>query len=285
MMDYERLRVFLEIVDAGSMTAAARALHLTQPALSRSVKLLEEDLGVPLFERRPRKLVLTAAGRSLVPEARQIFRAGSRLQEIARVASRSDYFDVRIGTIDSVATYLLPAALETMQRAFPGLDQQVTTARSAQLIDDIKAGHLDLAVLAYSGAPKGIRTRRIGGYRLQCYGRKDRFAALAGCARESELAAFPQVVLTPGAPNGATRARRGSYAVTGTISSVKALVLAGFGVGFLLPFMLTEVEKRRLVASKIIHDPDCQLLLATSDAFEGATARRIGDTLFAALRR
>jgi hypothetical protein len=70
-MDYERLRVFVEIVDAGSMTAAARALHLTQPALSRSVKLLEEDLGVPLFERRPRRLVLTGSRPSPAARARR----------------------------------------------------------------------------------------------------------------------------------------------------------------------------------------------------------------------
>ena len=60
-MNMDRLRVFLQIVDSGSMSAAARAVHLTQPALSRTLKLFEEEIGVPLFIRRGRTLVVVRA--------------------------------------------------------------------------------------------------------------------------------------------------------------------------------------------------------------------------------
>jgi len=60
-MNLDRLRLFLQIVDSGSMSAAARAVHLTQPALSRTLRLLEDEVGVALFERRGRALVLDMA--------------------------------------------------------------------------------------------------------------------------------------------------------------------------------------------------------------------------------
>ncbi len=107
-MDLDRLRVFLQIVDSGSMSAAARVVHLTQPALSRTLKLLEDEVGVQLFDRRGRALVLTAGGRALVPRGRALLAESERVaREVGRSAQRS-YFDVRLGTVDSVATYLLP---------------------------------------------------------------------------------------------------------------------------------------------------------------------------------
>jgi len=78
-MNLDRLRLFLQIVDSGSMSAAARAVHLTQPALSRTLRLLEQEVGVALFERRGRALVLTAGGRALVPRARALLVDSERL--------------------------------------------------------------------------------------------------------------------------------------------------------------------------------------------------------------
>src|SRR2546430_343915 len=104
-MDLDRLNLFLKIVDLGSMSEAARAVHLTQPALSRSLRQLEEEVGAELFDRRGRHLVLTAAGRALVPRARALLAASEQARiEVSRSAERA-YFDVRLGTVDSVATF------------------------------------------------------------------------------------------------------------------------------------------------------------------------------------
>src|SRR3954468_13831481 len=133
-MNLDRLRVFLQIVDSGSMSAAARAVHLTQPALSRTLKLLEDDIGVPLFDRRGRALVLTAGGRALVPRARALIAESERVAlEVGRSADRS-YFDVRLGTVDSVATCLVPQLLPALRRALPGLAVKLSTARTAMLL-------------------------------------------------------------------------------------------------------------------------------------------------------
>ena len=80
-MDFDRLKFFFAIIDAGSLTAAAEKLNLTQPGLSRALKTLEEELGVDLFERVGRGLVLSQAGRALEAESRTLIR---QLDDVAR---------------------------------------------------------------------------------------------------------------------------------------------------------------------------------------------------------
>src|SRR5437016_3311078 len=139
-MHLDRLRVFLQIVDSGSMSAAARVVHLTQPALSRTVKLLEDEVGVPLFDRRGRALVLTAGGRALVPRGRALLAESERVaREVGRSAERS-YFDMRLGTVDSVATYLLPALVPALRTAFTDLAVKLSTARTAMLLRRVRTG-------------------------------------------------------------------------------------------------------------------------------------------------
>src|SRR5262245_25551869 len=161
-MNLDRLRVFLQIVDSGSMSAAARAVHLTQPALSRTLKLLEEEVGVPLFDRRGRALVLTAGGRALVPRGRALITESDRVaREVGRSAERS-YFDVRLGVVDSVATYLLPRLLPSLRRPFPALAVKLSTTRTGLLLRRVRAGDLDLAIVAHSGPPPDATVRLLG---------------------------------------------------------------------------------------------------------------------------
>src|SRR5690348_10161914 len=74
LMDSRQLEYFLAVVDHGGMSAAAAALHLSQPSLSQAIRGLERDLGVPLFHRVGRRVVPSAAGEALVPPARQVLR-------------------------------------------------------------------------------------------------------------------------------------------------------------------------------------------------------------------
>src|SRR5690606_30676702 len=96
-MDTDRLHLFVEIVTTGSLSAAARTVHLSQPAASRSLKALESELGVDLFERCGRRLVLAPAGRALLPRARALLHdLRDATRAVEEVAERG-YHDVRIG--------------------------------------------------------------------------------------------------------------------------------------------------------------------------------------------
>src|SRR5205823_5335902 len=100
------------------------------------------------------------------------------------------------------------------------------------LLDQVERQGLDLAVVASSGPPDDVRSRPVGRYRLRHYGRSDRFPTLSRAKRLRELEGYPMVQIEPGPGQTAVLPRASlSTAMASNVSSVKALVLAGFGVG------------------------------------------------------
>lgn len=284
-MNLERLKLFLTVVDAGSVTAGAKAAHLTQPALSRNLQLLQEDLGAPLFERQGRRLALTAAGRSLVPRARDLLGSvGAVALEVRRAAER-DYHDLRMGVIDSVATFLFPHVVGPLRAQFPKLALRLTTARTALLKERLQEGVLDLAIIAHSGPPKGLPSVHLGPYPLRYFGRKDLFPELKKVNSPEALHSFPIVELDPGPGQVEVRTEASqSHALASNIATVKALVLSGFGVGDLADFMLTAEERRMLVTAPFTHDPNCGLFLIRGQQWSGPTELKLVDTIAASVR-
>lgn len=283
-MNLERLRLFVKIVEAGTMSAAAGLVHLTQPALSRNLKLLEEELGTLLFERRGRGLVLTPAGRALLPRARALLtQAESVHRDVVRVADLR-YFDVRIGTVDSVATFLFPAVVGPLQAAFPDLHIKLYTGRTSDLLRRVAQDELDLVIVAWSGEPPVSRATRVCHYDLQFWGRADRYSELAAATTEDEVKRFPIVEIEslPGQPTMIADDATG-FAIANSLASVKALVLAGLGVGALLGFMLTAEERAQLTTASLPHDPHCALYLAAGPHWSGAAEAAIEECLVEAL--
>src|SRR3954469_3697382 len=201
-MNLERIELFLKIVDTGSVSAAGREANLTQPAVSRSLKLLEEEIGADLFDRQGRGLLLTAAGRALIPCARQLVRDSERARLQVQRAAEDAYFDLRVGAVDSLGTHVLPECLSGLQTEHPDLKLKLWMGRTQSLLERVERGTLDLAFVAYSGPPSE-RATRVGTYGLKYYGQKTRFAALAGLKSELELAQLPVVEIEalPGQPS------------------------------------------------------------------------------------
>ncbi len=283
-MDIEKLELFLAVVDAGTVTAAAKNVHLTQPAVSRNIQQLEEELGVSLFDRGSRRMTLTAAGRALHARSPVLLEAVRRTERETRRAAERAFFDLRVGTVDSVATYLFPDVVGPLKSVFPELEIKFFTDRTRALLDRLGHGELDAVIAAYSGAPPFADYHRIGTYDLQFYGRSDLFSQLAEVTTEKELQEFPIVQLKPlpGQPTLITSETR-SFALASSLATIKSLVLGGFGVGSLLNFTLTEAERRQLVRAKVPHDPDCALYLITSPDWSGDTETQITSTLVDAL--
>jgi DNA-binding transcriptional LysR family regulator len=151
----------------------------------------------------------------------------------------------------------------------------------------LSAGLLDVAVVAYSGAPPAERTTAAARYDLAFYGRGDRFPALADVRDEARLDAFPLVQLEATARQPTlidSQSGRGTFAIASSLASVKALVLAGFGVGALLDFMLTPAERAELVRAPIEHDPDCHLYVCAGPTWLGPTETALVEQLAERLR-
>ncbi|MBI1746190.1 MAG: LysR family transcriptional regulator [Acidobacteria bacterium] len=146
-MNLRQLEMFQAIVDSGSFTKAGEKLYVSQSAISRQIKILEEELGDRLFMRVKKRVVLTPAGEILTKYSNKLFRdlkdtvmAIAETHELARG-------QLRIGGVMSVCTYLLPRVLARYKALHPRVDLSVITGSSEKITQQILTNQLDLGVL------------------------------------------------------------------------------------------------------------------------------------------
>jgi LysR family transcriptional regulator, hydrogen peroxide-inducible genes activator len=145
-MDLDQLRYFLKVAERQSFTRAAEDLALSQPALSRSIQKLEEELGRPVFERKTRSVALTDAGTLLASRARQVFAILADTK--AEITDDGQSGRLRVGAIPTIAPYFLPQVLREFATAFPKATVQVHENTTDALLKALTQGEIDLAVLA-----------------------------------------------------------------------------------------------------------------------------------------
>ncbi len=147
MADLTLLRSFLEVAECGAVTRAATRLLVTQPALSRRLQQLESELGVTLFERTTRGVVLTEEGRFVEREARDLVgRYGQLRQGVAALANLEAGI-IRIGGGATAVSFLLPEAIASFQASYPGVLFQVKEAGSRDTERDVAAERLELGIV------------------------------------------------------------------------------------------------------------------------------------------
>lgn len=141
-----QLEQFVAVARAKNFTRAAAELGLSQSALSRSIRRLEDEVGQPLFERKPREVVLTDLGELLLARAKEILHLVDDTFSLISDAGRNGR--VRIGAIPTIAPYLLPGLLESFSAAHPGVSVVVQEDTTEQLVRRCSHGEIDLAILA-----------------------------------------------------------------------------------------------------------------------------------------
>lgn len=153
----------------GTFRGAAERLNTTQPAISARVREVEEQLGVELFQREGRRMVLNARGRLLV-ETCEPLRAGleQTLLEIGNYAGASGI--VRIGSGEIAAASCLPGFIQTVERELPGVIMEVDLDLTARMLQQLLAGRIDLAFVAGPVTIPGVRTAPIGSLEMCCVG-------------------------------------------------------------------------------------------------------------------
>jgi DNA-binding transcriptional LysR family regulator len=146
-MNLRQLTCFVAVADEGSFTRAARRIGLAQPSLSQHIRALEEELDGVLFERLPRGVVLTPAGRSLLPEARAAVRAVERGRQGARAALALESGELEIATVLSMAVGLLPRYIRTWHEAHPNVGIRLHEFRHRTLLEEaVEQGVADFAI-------------------------------------------------------------------------------------------------------------------------------------------
>jgi len=161
------MRALLTTVEAGSLSAAAKRLGLTQPTLGRQVAALEESLGLAIFERVGRNLVLTEAGQRLVADLREMGAAAERVTLSAAAQSQSVEGVVRITTADIYAGHVLPPLLEKIRREAPAITVQVLAVGQ---ISDLLRREADIAIRHVRPDQDGLIARRCKDTAAYVYG-------------------------------------------------------------------------------------------------------------------
>lgn len=147
MTDLTLLRSFLATAEAGAITPAARSLFLTQPALSRRLQQLEQELGAALFERSARGVALTEEGRFVAAAGRDLVDRWAKLCEGVAAIGGLEAGAVRIGGGATAVSFLLPGAIAAFQAEHPGVLFQVKEAGSREVERDVAAERLELGIV------------------------------------------------------------------------------------------------------------------------------------------
>jgi len=147
-MELRHLRYFVAVAEEGSLTLAAeRRLHTAQPSLSRQIRDLEHEVGVPLLRRTPRGVELTDAGAVFLDYARLALAQADSAREAARRAGKAAKGTLAIGFLTGQEMHWLPEVMRLVRETMPDADVSVTSMISPALADEVSRGKLDVAFM------------------------------------------------------------------------------------------------------------------------------------------
>ena len=147
-MNLRDLKYLVALADLRHFGKAADACFVSQPTLSTQIRKLEDELGVVLVERAPRKVMLTAAGLDVVQRARRIVAEVDEMKEAARRSMDPESGTLRLGVFPTLGPYLLPHVVPTLRARFPQLELLLVEEKSDELLQRLREGKLDAALLA-----------------------------------------------------------------------------------------------------------------------------------------
>lgn len=242
------LEHFLLAAEHGTLTAAARHAHLSQPALTASIQRLEGWAGARLLERGRSGAQLTAAGRALVPRARAALGAVDEGLRAVREVIELDAGEVRLGAGATACTYLLPPVLAAFRARYPGIRFKLRELTTDEAQDALRSGGIDLALVVHPEAEPWF---------------EDHLVLVRAPEFEVEaVATAPMITLRRGASSRALLDEVWPDANVvmelGGIVAVKAMVRAGIGVALVSERVVAEDLARGRLA--VVPDPKTPLV-------------------------
>lgn len=240
-MDIRSLRYFLAVAEAGNLSRAARDVRISQPAISRQIQRLEQELGRPLFDRRGHGVTLTDAGRRLSEHAQDILRQLQKAAEEVREDSDEPSGTVTLAVPPAAGTFLVPALAEHLKASLPRVTLRVVAGYSSLIHEWLARGLADLACLHDPQPQRGFRITPLLREEVFLVGRPDLLSRSSAPVRIDDVFGMPLVL--PSRSNTSRRlldgwaARRGKtlqprLEVDDT-SIIRSLLRAGAGVSLL----------------------------------------------------
>ena len=147
MFEISQLRCFVAVAEERHFGRAAKRLNMTQPPLSRQIRLLEHSVGVTLLERSSRAVTLTAAGQAFLPEATRILRLAQEAAVKTRRTAKGEQGSLSIGFSSASGYSLLPAVVRAIRQACPDVALTIKELVSTAQVEALNAGEIDLGLM------------------------------------------------------------------------------------------------------------------------------------------
>lgn len=287
-MDFKQLKAFLTVAETGNVTRAAEILHLVQPAVSRQIRLLEEDVGAALFERERHGMVLTEAGHALLGYAR---RALLELDRARSEISASTPFElsglVTLGLLPSTVDVVSAQLVSAVAREYPGIRIRLAVGYAGTLLRWLELGEVDAALLYGAERSAEVQMTPVMEEPLWVIGPKE-----AGLRRSQpmELARLVgQPLVLPSAPHGIRTLVDHACAVAGitlnvtaetnALSVQRALVLGGHGLTILPPIAVADDLHARRLSGAPLAKPEISRTIALGLPKNRATGQHVRRTI------
>jgi LysR family nitrogen assimilation transcriptional regulator len=260
-MDFKQLRAFLTVADTGNVTKASAVLNLVQPAVSRQLRLLEEDIGTELFSRERHGMVLTEAGKSLLVYARRAMLELDRARaEIGGGATDGIGGLVSVGLLPSTCDLLCGPLVSAVATRYPGIRMRIAMGYAGTLQQWLETGEIDVALLYGVGRIPNIDAKPLLEEDLWVVGASSARLRRNKPVPLASLAGRPMIL--PSGPHGIRTLVDHACAVsnvellvtaeTNAMSIQKSLVLGGHGFTILPPIAIAEeLLKKQVTAAPL----------------------------------
>lgn len=260
-MDFnmEWYRVFYWTAKLGSLTKAADKLHITQPAVSHTLKQLESNLGGQLFFRTARGVTLTTEGEVLFHHVEQAFRAIDSGEKKIAEMHNLEYGEISIGASDSLCKHYLLPYLDLFHKQYPNIRVRITNRTTPETIKLLKEGRIDFGIVNLPAADPSVHFRKSSSLQ-DCLVGGSAYASLANETFElGQLQHYPLLLLEPG---GSTRDYLDRYAASYDIRLSPEFELGSLDLliqfaqrGFGLTFIVREYVAEELASGQLTELP------------------------------
>lgn len=248
-MDTQNLRAFVAVADGSSFSAAAEKLHVTQPAISKRIHMLEQQLDTLLFDRIGRQVSLTEAGRTLLPHARQILAIIDSARQALADLDGGTKGQLKLITSHHIGLHRLPHVLREFSERYPQVELDIRFMDSEEAYAEVLKGHCDLGIITQVQEHNDtICTRTLWKDELHFVAAPQHPLSQSGSVSLQEVAQYPallpehrfyttQLVETLFAQHGL---RIKINLSTNYLETIKALISAGYAWGVLPRSMLED---------------------------------------------
>src|SRR4029077_10758243 len=161
-MEIHQLRYFVAVADEGNFSRAAAKVRVAQPSLSQQIRKLEAEVGQPLFDRLPRSVVLTEAGRCFIDYARQILASIGAARRCVDELKGEVAGKLAVGAIPTIAPYVFPELVVTFQKHYPEVTLEIVEDVTDGITRRVEAGELDVALASTCQPSPTLRRESLG---------------------------------------------------------------------------------------------------------------------------